>query len=279
MGVAARPWAMETVTHHGRRTVYRCSDRGGSGAPLCLVHGSGGESGAWRSQFRLSDGHPVVAPTLSGHGADDRSDDVRAAPGYETLSAYADDALAALDDAGHDPDETAFVGSSMGGAVCLHLCLDRDVSPAALVLAGSGARLPVLSDLREWLAEGAAGFERAVDFLHDPGRLFADADEDLRATSAAAMRAAGRGVVRRDFETCHEFDVRDRLGAVDAPALAVVGEHDRLTPRRFHEELVDGLVDAELAVVEDAGHLAMIERPGAFNAALGDFLDRRTGGG
>lgn len=271
---------MESVTHHGRHTSYRHSDRGGTSVPLCLVHGSGGESGVWRSQFRLTDRHPVVAPTLSGHGTgDSHSEDVRATPGYETLAAYADDTLAALNDAGYDPSETVFVGSSMGGAVCLHLCLDRGVSPAALVLAGSGPRLPVLADLRSWLATGEAesgGFERAVDFLHQPGRLFADADADLRETSAAAMRAAGPVVVRRDFETCHDFDVRDRLATVGAPALGVVGENDRLTPRRFHEELVDGLPDAELAVVEDAGHLAMIERPEAFNAALLDFLGRRA---
>jgi len=265
---------MERVTHHGRRTVYRHSDRGGEGPPLCLVHGSGGESGVWRAQFRLSDRQPVVAPTLSGHGDDDRSEDVRASPGYETLAAYADDALATLRDAGHDPDETVFVGSSMGGAVCLHLALERVVTPRALVLAGSGPRLPVLKDLRRWLADG--DLDRAVEFLHEPGRLFADADAETRAASAATMRAAGTSVLRRDFETCHGFDVRDRLGSVAVPALAAVGEYDQLTPRRFSEELVDGVPDGELAVVEDAGHLAMVERPGAFNAALRDFLDRRT---
>jgi len=274
---------MNYVTHHDRATAYRHSDRGGAGPPLCLVHGSGGESGVWRSQFRLSDRFPVVAPDLSGHGD---SDDVRAAPGYETLAAYADDALATLTDADHGPGETVFVGSSMGGAVCLHLAVERALSPRALVLAGSGPRLPVLDDLRTWLAGRPGtvggpsdrrpdGFERALAFLHAPGRLFADADDRLREQSREAMRAAGRAVVHRDFETCHSFDVRGDLPAVDTPALAAVGEHDRLTPRRFHEELVDELPDAELAVVEDAGHLAMIERPRAFNAALREFLERR----
>ena len=274
---------MEYVTHHGRATAYRHSDRGGEGVPLCLLHGSGGESGVWRSQFRLSDRSPVVAPEFSGHGD---SDDVRAAPGYETLSAYADDALAALDGAGYAPEESAFVGSSMGGAVCLHLAVERGLSPRALVLAGSGPRLPVLDDLRTWLAgettaggpTGAEtdGFERALAFLHAPGRLFADAGDRLREQSREAMRAAGRTVVRRDFETCHGFDVRGDLDDVETPTLAVVGEHDRLTPRRFHEELVDGLPDAELAVVEGAGHLAMLERPRAFNAAVREFLERRV---
>lgn len=274
---------METVTHHGRRTAYRHSDRGGEGPPLCLVHGSGGESGVWRPQFRLSDRHPVVAPDLSGHGD---SEDVAAAPGFETLSAYADDALAALTDAGYDPAESVFVGSSMGGAICLHLAIERGLRPRALVLAGSGARLPVLDDLRAWLAGEPAtaapdaedesdGFERAVTFLHEPGRLFADADERLRAESRDSMLAAGQSVVRRDFETCHDFDVRDRLSEVEAPTLALVGEDDRLTPRRLHEELVEGLPDAELGVVEGAGHLTMLERPEPFNAAVREFLQRR----
>lgn len=270
---------MESVTHNRRRTAYRHSDRDGSGAPLCLVHGSGGESGVWKSQFRLSDRHPVVAPDLSGHGD---SEDVQAAPGYEARSAYTDDVLAALRDAGHDPDDSVLVGSSMGGAVCLHLLLERDVSPRAIVLAGSGARLPVLRALREWLRdepagteESSDGFERALSFLHEPGRLFADADDPLRATSLAAMRACGRAVLYRDFETCHGFDVRGRLDEVQVPTLALVGERDKLTPRRFSEELVDGIDDAELGIVEKAGHLAMLERPEPFNAALLDFLDRR----
>jgi pimeloyl-ACP methyl ester carboxylesterase len=31
--------------------------------------------------------------------------------------------------------------------------------------------------------------------------------------------------------------------------------------------------NAELAVIDDAAHLAMLERPEPFNAAVGDFMD------
>jgi pimeloyl-ACP methyl ester carboxylesterase len=34
------------------------------------------------------------------------------------------------------------------------------------------------------------------------------------------------------------------------------------------------MTDCDLAVVEDAAHLAMLERPTAFNAAVEEFLDR-----
>jgi pimeloyl-ACP methyl ester carboxylesterase len=253
---------VETVTHHGRTTAYRVTD--GAAPELLFVHGSGGERGLWRGQRRLD--AATAALDLSGHGD---SEDVDAEPGYETLSAYADDVAAVAEATG----ATVLCGSSLGGAVALELAVGRSDGLAldGLVLAGTGARLPVLDDLLQWLDED---FDRAVEFLHAPDRLFHDPDERTLAASREAMRATGRAVTARDFRTSHRFDLRDRLGEVTVPSLAVVGEYDRLTPRRYHEELADSLPDCDLAVVEDAAHLAMLERPGAFNDAVSTFLDR-----
>jgi pimeloyl-ACP methyl ester carboxylesterase len=257
---------METVPHHGRKAAYRTADRGGDGPTVLFVHGSGGTGGVWKSQNRIADEYPVAALDLSGHG---ESEDVDAEAGYETLSAYVDDVLAVAD----ETDATVFVGNSLGGAVVLTAALERDPSPDALVLAGAGAKLSVLDDLLSWLR---ADFERAVEFLHEPDRLFHDASDAYVDVSREAMLDVGRAVTERDFRTCHEFDVRGSLGELDVPTLALVGEHDHLTPRSYHEYLATEIPDCELAVVEDAAHLAMLERPTAFNAALTDFLDRRV---
>jgi len=139
------------------------------------------------------------------------------------------------------------------------------------VLAGTGPRLPVLDDLLSWLA---TDFDRAVEFLHAPDRLFHDADAEYTVASATAMRETGRAVTERDFQTSHAFDVRDRLDEIEAPALALVGEHDRLTPVSYHETLSGEVRRCELGVIEDAAHLAMLERPRAFCEALSAFLDR-----
>jgi len=87
------------------------------------------------------------------------------------------------------------------------------------------------------------------------------------------MRDTGRAVTERDFLTCHTFDERDRLGEIDVPSLAIVGEGDQLTPPRYHEYLASELPDAALAIVDDAAHMAMLEQPQAFNAALHRFLE------
>lgn len=253
---------METVVHHGRETAYRQVDRGGEGPTLLFVHGSGGSSEAWRGQHRLADRYEVVTVDLSGHG---ESEDVETDPGYETLSAYASDVLAVA----RQTDVDVLVGHSLGGAILLHVALERNYDPGALVLAGTGAKLAVLDDLLTWLDED---FERVVEFLHTEGRLFYDPDEELRAASAEAMRRTGQAVTRRDFRTCHTFDVRDRLGEIATPSLAIYGERDQLTPPQYHRFLANELQDAARASISDAAHLAMLERPESFNAALDRFV-------
>ena len=255
---------MNRISHDGRATAYRRFDRGGEGPTVCFVHGSGGTKDVWKSQARLADRFPGVAVDLSGHGD---SDDVGTAAGPETLDAYADDVVAVAEATG----ATVLCGNSLGGAVALRVALDRDLGLDGLVLAGTGAKLGVAGPLRDALA---TDFDRAVSLLHAPDRLFHDAPAEYIDLSEAAMRACGREVTERDFLTCHAFDVRDRLDEVGVPTLAVVGERDELTPPAYHEYLAVEIRACEWTEISEAAHLAMLERPAAFNEALSGFLDR-----
>ncbi|AFK20393.1 alpha/beta hydrolase [Haloferax mediterranei ATCC 33500] len=254
-----------TVDHHGRTIAYRHRDAGGTGPTVLCIHGSGGSHAVWRGQFRIASDYPVAALDLSGHGD---SDDVDAAPGYETLSAYVDDVVAVAEATG----ASVLVGNSLGGAVAMTLALERDLDLDALVLTGTGAKLSVLDDLLTWLDND---FDRAISFLHSGDKLLHTDDERFREGSKEAMYDAGQVVTRRDFRSCHTFDVRDDLDQITVPTLALVGEHDRLTPPSYHEYLAAELPDCEFGTVEDAAHLAMLEQPTAFNDAVTSFLDRR----
>lgn len=257
---------MQTVTHHGRNTAYRVQDRGGDGTPLLFVHGSGGTHAVWKSQLaRLSGDRPVAALDLSGHG---ESDDIDTEPGPQTLEAYARDVLAVADEV----DAGVLVGNSLGGAVVLRLLLETDAAVDAAVLAGSGAKLTVLDDLRDWLAGEDGGFDRAVEFLHREDMLLHDPSDQALELSKQAMRDAGREVVARDFLSCHHFDVRDSLDDVATPLFALTGEYDRLTPPEYHEYVAEHVQDGAWTTVDDAAHLSMLEAPAAFNDALSGFL-------
>ncbi|MFC6733168.1 MULTISPECIES: alpha/beta fold hydrolase [unclassified Haladaptatus] len=254
---------MKTVSHHGRETAYRRTDFGDAGQPICYVHGSGGTHRVWTGIYgRRANTRPAVALDLSGHG---ESDDIDAEPGFSTLAAYADDVLAVVEETG----ASVLVGNSLGGAVILHLLVERDVELEAAVLAGTGAKLSVLDDLLRWLDDD---YERAVEFLHGEDMLFHDTTSTVVDHSKATMNAVGSAVTERDFRTCHRFDVRDQLDNVETPTLALVGEYDRLTPVSYHEYLVEHMPNATLAMIEDAAHLAMIEQPAAFANAIERFL-------
>ncbi|MFB6267457.1 MAG: alpha/beta fold hydrolase [Halodesulfurarchaeum sp.] len=254
---------METVTHHDRRTAYRVEDRADGGPTLLFVHGSGGTHEIWKSQFaRLSREYPVVGLDLSGHG---ESDDVETEPGPDTMAAYVADTLAVAEAV----DARVLVGNSLGGAVVMTAVLETDPDLDGIVLAGSGAKLAVLEDLRNWLADD---FDRAVAFLHGDDMLFHDPEEDLLEHSRSAMRAVGQRVTRRDFLTSHHFDERDRIGQLSLPTLALTGEHDQLTPPWYHEFLASELQTASWTTIPDAAHLSMLEQPAAFNDELREFL-------
>lgn len=253
---------METVTHDGRATAYR--QPGGGDVGVLYVHGSGATHRVWVHQYGRS-GVTAVAVDLSGHG---RSDDLPADPEPEAaLEAYGNDVLAVARETG----ARVLAGNSLGGAVVLWIALEREFNLAGLVLCGTGAKLSVRPDLLEWLS---SDFEQAVEELHRPGLLFHDIDQEDAKRSAETMRATGAEVTQRDFQVCDAFDVRGRLEEVDAPALAVCGEHDGLTPPAYHEYLAEHIPDCEFVEVPDAAHLPMLERPQAFNEAVEGFLAR-----
>lgn len=256
---------METVVHDGRETAYRHTRADSEGPTVLYVHGSGGNHRLWGHQYApRGPDHPAVALDLSGHGD---SADIDSASGPATLSAYAEDVRAVA----RETDTDVLVGNSLGGAVVFEGLLTGRVDPDGIVLAGTGAKLAVHERLRELLAED---FDSAIATLHEQGRLFFDVTDQIREQSVDAMRAAGQSVTRRDFLTCHQFDIRDRLDAITTPALAVVGEHDELTPVTYHEYLAAELPDCELQVLDGAAHLAMLEQPAAFNRAITQFLEK-----
>jgi pimeloyl-ACP methyl ester carboxylesterase len=71
-----------------------------------------------------------------------------------------------------------------------------------------------------------------------------------------------------DVEAIEEVD----LSAVRAPTLVAVGANDKPDFRAIAERLAQELPNAELAVIEGAGHLPSVERPDETAALVRRFL-------
>ena len=71
------------------------------------------------------------------------------------------------------------------------------------------------------------------------------------------------------------WSVRDRVGEIRCPVLVVAADHD-YTPVSAKEAYLPLIPGATLKVIPDSRHATPIERPGAFNDVLREFLDAQA---
>ncbi|OQX60841.1 MAG: hypothetical protein B5M51_09735 [Anaerolinea sp. 4484_236] len=64
------------------------------------------------------------------------------------------------------------------------------------------------------------------------------------------------------------------LEEITCPTQVICGSEDKLTPIRHSQYLADHIVSAELAVIPDAGHMVMLEKPEHVAATLEEFLTK-----
>ncbi len=246
------------VTHAGRETTFRLANPEGDGEAIVWVHGAGLDARLWQRQLAIAGDRPLAAIDLSGHGG---SEDVDATAGGETLTAYVTDLQAVLEAV----DGRFVVGHELGGAVTLEcLAMGQDLDGAVCI--GMGRRIPIQAEMREL---AASDLPRLIELLHRPDRLFADPDPDSASLTRSMLADSGQALVARDYETCHRLDLGSRLADIAVPVRIVVGARDRLTPPESNRKLADRLPQGSLALLADAGHLPMLERP----EALWDVVD------
>ena len=243
------------------------------GAPaLVLLHAFPLSAEAFRADAHaLAADAWVVAPSLRGFGGSDPFD------GPPTIDAMADD-VAALLDALEVP--VAVVGGlSMGGYVALAFARRHASRLRGIVLADTRAEADSSEarsarDAAIARVEGGdlAGFVDALlEKLVSPATRAARPEivERVRAMALASSTAAVADALRalRDRP-----DATADLAGVGVPALALVGADDVITPPAVAEAMTKRLPRSTLRVLHGAGHLANLEAPEPFRAAVRAFL-------
>jgi len=188
----------------------------------------------------------------------------RAPAGAASIAAFAD---AVSEELSARATPVVLCGFSMGGAVALELAARSAPYVQGIVAFGSGARLRVAPALLEQLDADFDGAAKTIAPL-----LYADAPEAVLAHAVAMMSAIGPVQCRREFRACDAFDIRERLGEVRLPLLAITGERDVMTPPKYAEFLADRIPGAVTRIIAGAGHMVMAERPGETNDAIRAFV-------
>lgn len=246
------------------------SSRGLVGGPtLVLVHGAGGTRSHWPAELRRLRGASVYTLDLPGHG---RSE----GPGRDTIEGYAEAVAAFLNAV--EIEQATVAGHSMGGAIAMKLALDFADRVAGLVTVATGARLRVAPAILEGIRGNFAGAVELITRL----AWSSEAPQALTELGKQALLQTGPDVLLGDFTACDRFDVMGRLGEIKAPTLVIAGMADRLTPPKYAHFLTEHIPNAQLVLVEGAGHMVMLEQPAEAAKAAREFVEETlavTGGG
>ncbi|MCL4814658.1 MAG: alpha/beta fold hydrolase [Vicinamibacteraceae bacterium] len=259
-----------TTTIRGRHVRYLDA---GQGQTLLLLHAFPLSADMWRPQFdQRPEGWRLVAPDYAGFGGSERFVGEPAA-----VASYALDAIALLDALG--VHRFVVAGLSMGGYVAFAVVRQARMRLRGLVLADTRADADSDEARANRQSMMAALDERGVAAARDAmlPKLLAEenaaAHPELVATVRAMIERNAVGGVRDAVAALMTRpDSVPLLKDIACPALVLVGERDAITPVALHEQMHAALPNATLAVIPGAGHLANLERPAAFSAALGGFL-------
>jgi len=248
-----------------RGTIDVVEAGGGDATPILFLHGVGSDHHVWAPQIdHFSTGRPAIALAYPGYGDSDFTEDA-------TRDDYAASVLATMDALAIGRAHVC--GLSLGGVVAIALYALARERCASLIIADSFAVHP----------DGQAIHDRSAAASRTIGmRALAEARVDALFGSAAtpAMRRSVIDTMSAISPAAYALgaravwlaDQRDRAAAIDVPALVLVGEEDGITPPALSEQLAALIPGAKLAIIPRAGHLANLEQPEAFNAAIDGFL-------
>ena len=201
--------------------------------------------------------------------------------GPYTMARYADDLAALLDHL--RIDRAVVVGCSMGGYVAFAFWQRHASRVRAMVLADTRpgadtdegrARRQSLIDLAR--AEGST----AVANIQIPS-LVGKTTRDRRPDTYDAVhrmmaQAKPEGIVGALEAMMARPDSTPLMASITVPALIVVGDEDVPTPVQESRAMHDAIAGSRLEIIKEAGHLANMERPAAFNHVLTEFLGSLT---
>jgi pyruvate dehydrogenase E2 component (dihydrolipoamide acetyltransferase) len=257
----------EYIEVAGRRVRHLAQT--GQGAPVVLVHGFGGNLENWiLNQGALAAaGRTVAAFDLPGHGGSLKTVD------DGSLDELASAVLAYLDFM--DFGEAHLVGHSMGAAVCLAVQRRAAERVKSLVLiAPAGVGQPVNGDyiLAFTEAQTRRQLKPVLEQLFaEPGFVTRQlVDDTLKYKRLEGMTDALRAIAGNSLG-----DARTVLQEVadQVPVMVIWGSADQVIPAPEPGQWQQTAVNFHL--LDNKGHMVMVEASEEVNRQIAGFLDRR----
>ncbi len=247
-------------------------EKHGSGPPLFLVPGLGGDGRFWDANAReLARDFTVV---VHDHRGTARSTHSKMKYSVEQM---ADDALQLIDALGFA--KVHWCGHSTGGAMGQVLAIAHPERIDRLVLSATWAKTDAffrrLFEVRAQVLKelGPAAYLKSSALALNMPSWVRDHDQDLNAAEAKARETIPEPeIVLSRIAAIVAHDKRAELQKVSSPTLAICARDDMVTPLYFTEELVRLIPHARAYVLPDGGHFYPVVHGAEFRRVMSSFL-------
>jgi pimeloyl-ACP methyl ester carboxylesterase len=161
-------------------------------------------------------------------------------------------------------------GHSLGGAVIqtYYFLYPEDLS--ALILMSTGAKLRVSPAILESLKKD---YEEYLNYLNNVA-FYKNTSKTIIDGYKSQSSLIGAEVTYYDFKICDEFNLFDKTKSIEAPCLIISGTEDKMTPIKYSQYFHENIAESEMVLIEEAGHMVMLEKFKEVNKSIINFIER-----
>jgi len=176
------------------------------------------------------------------------------------------------------PESFALAGLSMGGILAMEILRQApqkvgrlallDTNPLAELLEVQSNRNRQIKDVRAGGLMDVMSQEMIPRYLSAPNEAISELCQDM------AKHLGESAFVNQSLALQSRIDQCGTLASFTGPSLVLMGKHDELCPLDRHQLMNKLLVNSQLCIINNAGHLPCLEQPEQTNAALKQWLEQ-----
>ena len=240
---------------------------------ILFIHGLGSASDRWmKIPDALSSDFHSMAIDLPGFGESDKPSSVD-----YTIDQFRKFVISFLRETSSPNEKTTLIGHSLGGYIASEIAIQNQDHVKQLVLIDSSGMLnqptPILNEyLNAAMNPTKDNVRKAFEkMVADPSRIPSQlVDGFIRRINMPNAKNAFRSTLTNSATTQIGLERLPQINKI--PTLILWGAYDKVIPLDHSKLFNDAINDAQLEIIDDAGHAPFAEKPDQVTEILKNFL-------